>query len=627
MNDKGNDNDNEEQQVCKLREPHPENLNAKETPRYQLCRLPSSSSETLRLQRFPIDGFNAVYYSNMGSILPSLDEHGVDNNVQQFSNIETVLVIVHGSGRNADDYLCAGISTAAAISKRDENHHDNSETGPRSENSKNTLKTDMESGKVLVIAPKFVADVDVDDRRIYRNTLYWMEGGKDVPLGHSWRYVCLQQLCPLFIPSYPIHLSCCLFFDPVRTYRNHTHTQSLSLSHRYGADAANKYGTGGLNTSKTGDDSRDNSRGDIHDFDNSKIYQSSQNGISSYAVMDRLLEFLISSKHAKNEERSLRQSIQQQRRQQRQHEQHQQEFHFPNLKRIVVAGHSAGGQYVHRWALLSSSPMIWGDGNDSLHKDERRIVENRKVEVRAIVANPRSYCYPDNRRMIRIGEDHASDSDRLVKNHTVGVQINFKDGMRLHPNSDEQYNYVYAVPDPRDVDICPTYDQWQWGLEPGGDVPSPYKDAALDFVQNNLTALALRYSKRRVFYLVGEHDTIVQEDRCETYDYQGDTRNERGRRYFRALSEYFTTWRENSWRSTIESSTSSDSTKLIHEFHQVPGSPHDHTLMFQSAFSMEAIFGTGQNCIDDIEQDHSDGELVHDINVHVTGDKNIGETF
>jgi hypothetical protein len=33
---------------------------------------------------------------------------------------------------------------------------------------------------------------------------------------------------------------------------------------------------------------------------------------------------------------------------------------FPDLRHIVVAGHSAGGQFVHLWALLSNSP-VWDD--------------------------------------------------------------------------------------------------------------------------------------------------------------------------------------------------------------------------------------------------------------------------
>lgn len=53
---------------------------------------------------------------------------------------------------------------------------------------------------------------------------------------------------------------------------------------------------------------------------------------------------------------------------------------FPNLKRIVVAGHSAGGQFVHRYAAAS------------------RVIEALGVPVKLIVSNPSSYLYLDARR-------------------------------------------------------------------------------------------------------------------------------------------------------------------------------------------------------------------------------------
>jgi pimeloyl-ACP methyl ester carboxylesterase len=53
---------------------------------------------------------------------------------------------------------------------------------------------------------------------------------------------------------------------------------------------------------------------------------------------------------------------------------------FPHLKRIVVAGHSAGGQFVHRYAAAS------------------REIEAVGVPVKLIVSNPSSYLYLDTRR-------------------------------------------------------------------------------------------------------------------------------------------------------------------------------------------------------------------------------------
>jgi hypothetical protein len=79
---------------------------------------------------------------------------------------------------------------------------------------------------------------------------------------------------------------------------------------------------------------------------------------------------------------------------------------FPNLKAIVVAGHSAGGQYVNRYAMAN------------------HVHEKLGVPVTYIVSNPSSYAYLDSTRPR--GEDFA----------------NFGDGRN-----------------------CTTYNKWPYGLE------------------------------------------------------------------------------------------------------------------------------------------------------------------
>jgi hypothetical protein len=58
---------------------------------------------------------------------------------------------------------------------------------------------------------------------------------------------------------------------------------------------------------------------------------------------------------------------------------------FPNLRVVVIAGHSAGGQFVNRYA---------GGGAGC---------PNRTVQVRYLVMNPSSYLYVDGRRRITNG--------------------------------------------------------------------------------------------------------------------------------------------------------------------------------------------------------------------------------
>src|SRR5690349_18664680 len=53
---------------------------------------------------------------------------------------------------------------------------------------------------------------------------------------------------------------------------------------------------------------------------------------------------------------------------------------FPNLKHIVLAGHSAGGQYVNRYEMAN------------------RVHEKLDLPITYVVSNPSSYAYLDNTR-------------------------------------------------------------------------------------------------------------------------------------------------------------------------------------------------------------------------------------
>ena len=81
---------------------------------------------------------------------------------------------------------------------------------------------------------------------------------------------------------------------------------------------------------------------------------------------------------------------------------------FPNLKAIVVAGHSAGGQYVTRYEMAN------------------KVHDQLGVAITYVVANPSSYAYPD----------------------------------AMRPNPDGHDFQVF-----HDSRNCTTYDRWPYGLE------------------------------------------------------------------------------------------------------------------------------------------------------------------
>jgi hypothetical protein len=179
----------------------------------------------------------------------------------------------------------------------------------------------------------------------------------------------------------------------------------------------------------------------------------------------------------------------------------------------------------HRWALLSNS-AAW-----------------TVLDIRVVVANPRSYCYLDERRWYFSGT-----------------------------NSEE----IFQQPEPDTLRSCPEYNHWLWGLEAGGDLFCPYWDNAMGQVRSRIR-LATRYAARDVIYLSGENDVIPQlHDHCSSL-LQGPTRKDRARHYAAALQEIFG--------------------YPVHELLVVPRSGHDHALMFQSEIGRAAILGRSRDSL------------------------------
>src|SRR5579864_5317274 len=99
---------------------------------------------------------------------------------------------------------------------------------------------------------------------------------------------------------------------------------------------------------------------------------------------------------------------------------------FPNLHAIVVAGHSAGGQFVARYQMSN------------------RVHDTLGVPVTYVVANPSSYAWPDGTRPRSI--DDAAPERAKAAWETEKVHTNFSYG-------------------PFEASACPNYDRWPAGLE------------------------------------------------------------------------------------------------------------------------------------------------------------------
>jgi hypothetical protein len=158
---------------------------------------------------------------------------------------------------------------------------------------------------------------------------------------------------------------------------------------------------------------------------------------------------------------------------------------FPNLKSLAIAGHSAGGQVVHRYAV---------SGN--------RQEPNLGFSVHYIPSNPSSYSYLS---ALRPSDDDGSNGD------DGEVELSFG---------------RYSGPE------CSYYNNWGYGL----DDPNDYVD---DYTK---TQIISRYRQRQVTYLMGEKDTKERSlDQTCAANAQGENRIERARAYYDYIQTHYPT--------------------------------------------------------------------------------------
>jgi len=174
--------------------------------------------------------------------------------------------------------------------------------------------------------------------------------------------------------------------------------------------------------------------------------------ISSFAVIDRILETL--SDRTK----------------------------YPNLSKIIITGHSAGGQFTNRFAA----------GNRM-----ETALTRKHIKVRYVVSNPSSYVYFNKERW-----DTTSDKPL----------------------------FQFKVPDAAAINACPTYDDYRYGLE---DLNS-YMNAT------GAKKIPQQYRQRKVVYLLGGADTDGPnlDTGCEA-NMQGSFRLLRGYAYYNYLYHYY----------------------------------------------------------------------------------------
>jgi pimeloyl-ACP methyl ester carboxylesterase len=167
---------------------------------------------------------------------------------------------------------------------------------------------------------------------------------------------------------------------------------------------------------------------------------------------------------------------------------------FPNLTKIVVTGHSAGGQFATRYEM--SNKM-----HGTLHG----------VSITYVVANPSSYAWPAAVRPLPTGDGDPAMADKEALGDS---------GEKVHTQ------FTYGPFDSTKVD---GYDRWPAGLEHRAGYTAQMSD---DQLKKQLV-------ERPTTYILGQVDVLPLGgfDSSPSGMAQGPTRRARGEAFFKYVNE------------------------------------------------------------------------------------------
>ena len=166
---------------------------------------------------------------------------------------------------------------------------------------------------------------------------------------------------------------------------------------------------------------------------------------------------------------------------------------FPNLGAIVVAGHSAGGQFVTRYEMAN------------------RVHDTLGIPISYVVANPSSYAWPDAMRPLPV--DDAAPAN---------AQLGWKEET---PHTKFSYGAF-------DAGACANYNRWPAGLQ---ERASGYTVGESD------DQLKKQMAARPTTYLLSQVDTLPLggfDSSCPAMA-QGATRRARGEAFVKLVNEQF----------------------------------------------------------------------------------------
>lgn len=166
---------------------------------------------------------------------------------------------------------------------------------------------------------------------------------------------------------------------------------------------------------------------------------------------------------------------------------------FPNLTKIVIAGHSAGGQLATRYAMAT------------------KVHDTPGVQLSYVVANPSSYAWPASVRPMPVGDADPATADKEA----------------LGPNGEKVHTeFTFG---PADSVKAPNYDRWPAGL-----------NNLVGYTAGmNREQLIKQLVARPTTYLLGQVDVLPLGgfDSSANAMAQGPTRRARGEAFFKYVTE------------------------------------------------------------------------------------------
>jgi pimeloyl-ACP methyl ester carboxylesterase len=169
---------------------------------------------------------------------------------------------------------------------------------------------------------------------------------------------------------------------------------------------------------------------------------------------------------------------------------------FPNLKQIVVTGHSAGGQFATRYEMANKVHGTLGD-----------------VSVTYVVANPSSYAWPAAVRPLPTGDANPATADKEA----------------LGPNGEKvNTQFTYGPFNSTDPKVA-NYNHWPSGLESRTGYTAQMSD---DQLKKQLV-------ERPTTYLLGQVDVLPLGgfDSSPSAMTQGPTLRARGEAFFKYVND------------------------------------------------------------------------------------------